>query len=371
MFKLHSLMATNRGIAMSRTKLPVLIHAGLCAALLLLNAAVVMADTVKLRADAPERYVVARGDTLWDISARFLESPWRWPEVWNFNPQIENPHLIYPGDEVYLEYDTEGKPMLKVSRGVATMKLSPQIRSSRIDAPIATIPLNSIQQFLGQPRILSQEEIDNSGYIIASKDERLISGAGDRVYARGVVPGEDPKSRYSVLRIGKAYQNPGSKPDEILGYEAIHVADAQAIDYGDPTILTILDSSRETLVGDRLVPTLASELDKTFLPRPPATAIEGQIIAVIDGVSRIGQYQTVVVNRGEKDGLETGNVLAVYQSGRSVRDVHADKRGEDVQLPDQQTGLAMVYRTFDKVSYALIMEASLDMRVHDMVRNPK
>ena len=328
-------------------------------------------DTIRLKEGHPDRYVVVKGDTLWDISARFLEDPWRWPEVWSFNPQIENPHLIYPGDVVYLEYDAQGRPVLRVDRGVPTVKLSPKVRSSRVETPIATIPLDAIQQFLGQPRILTQEEIDNSGYVVASKDSRLISGAGDRIYARGVVPGEDPKSRYAVLRIGKAYRNPDAPKGEILGYEAIHVADAQAVDFGDPTIMRILESNRETLVGDRLVPKKASGLDRSFLPRPPATQVEGQIISVIDGVSRIGQFQTVVINKGSKDGLESGHVLAVYQSGITVRDNNSPvKPGEDVVLPDLRSGIAMVYRVFDQVSYALIMESDRDMRVYDMVRNP-
>jgi hypothetical protein len=344
--------------------------AGLSATAILLGASVALADTIKLKQDHPDRYVVVKGDTLWDISARFLESPWRWPEVWSFNPQIENPHLIYPGDEVYLEYDAQGRPILKVSRGQPTVKLSPQVHASRVDAPIATIPLDAIRQFLGQPRILSEREIQNAAYIVSGKDDRLISGAGDQIYARGLIPGQDPDSRYAVLRVGKPYRNPGADRDDILGYEAIQVAEAQVMDFGDPSTLRITDSNRETLLGDRLIPKKASGLDRTFIPRPPATPIDGQIISVIDGVSRIGQFQTVVINKGEQDGLETGNVLAVYQRGNTIRDNYSERRGEMVTLPDQRAGIALVFRTFDRVSYALIMESYLDMRVYDMVRNP-
>lgn len=386
MIRLHSNKPATRGIIVSKTKMSLTKHLsrwvlGLSAAamlLALLSAPVAIADTVKLKADHPDKYTVAKGDTLWDISAKFLESPWKWPEVWSYNPQIKNPHLIYPGDVVYLEYDAQGRPVLKVSRGQPTVKItpdsrkkiSPQIRASRVDTPIASIPLNAIQQFIGQPRVLSKAEIDNSGYIISGKDSRLLSGSGDRIYARGLIPGEDPKSRYAVLRIGKAYRNPGSKPDDILGYEALHVADAQVEDFGDPSTLRILESNRETLVGDRLFPKKASGLDQTFIPRPPETPIEGQIISVIDGVSRIGQFQTVVLNKGDQDGLETGHVLAVFQTGATVRDHSGGKRGESVQLPDQRAGLVLVYRTFDRVSYALVMESYLDMRVYDGVRNP-
>jgi len=382
MIRLHSQKPITRGTG---TTMSIKKHLGLVILLLgtivfMLGTSSVMADTVKLKKDHPDKYTVVRGDTLWDISAKFLESPWRWPEVWSYNPQIKNPHLIYPGDMVYLEYDAAGKPILKVSRGKPQIKmtpephdvnkLSPQVRALRVDAPIATIPLNAIQQFLGQPRVLSESEVENSAYVVSSKDGRLISATEDRIYARGIRPGQDPNSRYAVLRIGKPYRNPGAKRGDILGYEAIHVADAKAIDFGDPTTLTISDSTRETLVGDRLIPKKASGLDQTFIPHPPSSPFEGRIISVVDGLARIGQYQTVVINKGDQDGLETGHVLAVFQSGKQVRDVYGKKRGEKVTLPDVRAGVAMVYRTFDHVSYALIMEAYLSMKVDDMVRNP-
>ena len=385
MIRLHSqkLITRGTGTTMSITKSKKK-HLGLVILLLgafvfMLGASSATADVVKLRKDHPDKYTVVKGDTLWDISAKFLESPWRWPEVWSYNPQIKNPHLIYPGDVVYLEYDASGKPILKVSRGAPQIKmtpqqgvnkLSPQVRTLRVDAPIQTIPLNAIQQFLGQPRVLSESEVENTAYIVSSKDSRLISGAGDRIYARGIRPGEDPNSQYAILRIGKAYRNPGTSGSDILGYEAIHVADAKAIDFGDPSTLSIVESSREALVGDRVVPKKASGLDQTFIPHPPSKQISGQIISVIDGLTRIGQYQTVVINKGDQDGLETGHVLAVYQSGKKVRDVYGKNHGEEVILPDLRAGVALVYRTFDHVSYALVMEAYLDMQVYDMVRNP-
>ncbi|HEB94020.1 MAG TPA: LysM domain-containing protein [Gammaproteobacteria bacterium] len=338
--------------------------------LLCLSMGVVLADTIKLKSDHPDRYVVVKGDTLWDISARFLESPWRWPEVWSFNPQIKNPHLIYPGDEVYLDYDAQGRPILRVQRGAPTVKLSPKVRAERVDTPIATIPLDAISQFLGQPRVLSEREVADSAYIISGSDQRLISGAGDTIYARGLVPGQDPKSRYSVLRVGQPYRNPGAARGDILGYEALHVADAVVDEFGDPSTLRIIHSNRETLVGDKLVPKGVDGVDQAFLPHSPDIPIEGKIISVVDGVSRIGQFQTVVLNRGEQDGLETGHVLAVYQSGAVIRDNFAEKRGEKVTLPDIRAGIVLVFRTFDRVSYALVMESEKAMRLYDSVRNP-
>lgn len=384
MNNLPSHLLTSKGMEMTIKKMLGLLLPVLALCLLLPPAAAMATngDSIKLRDKHPDRYTVSKGDTLWGISSHFLQDPWRWPEVWSYNPQIENPHLIYPGDEVYLEYDANGRPQIKVSRATPTIKLSPaapgntvklspRVRSTRMDTPIATIPLDAIRQFLRQPRIMSQQEIDDSGYVVAGKDARLISAAGDRIYGRGIAAGEAPKSRYVVLRIGKPYRNQDAKKGEILGFEAIHVADAQAEDFGDPTILRIMQSDRETLAGDRLVPNTSTGLERNFLPRPPAGAVNGQIISVIDGVSRIGQFQTVVINRGIRDGLETGHVLAVYQSGDTVLDKYTGaKKDQSIQLPDQRSGIAMVYRTFDQVSYALIMESDRDMRVYDMVRNP-
>jgi len=377
MIRLHSGKLIDRGIIVSMKVLSVKkswafkkLLSLVIFALLTAGSGGALADTVKLKANHPDKYTVVKGDTLWDISAHFLQSPWKWPEVWSYNPQIENPHLIYPGDVVYLEYDAQGRPVLRVSRGQATVKMSPQVHATRVDTPIASIPLNAIEQFLGEPRVLSRREIDNAGYVIAGKDARLMSGSGDRIYARGLIPGEDPNSTYAVLRIGKPYRNPGAKPSDILGYEALHVADARVEDFGDPSTLRVKDSTRETLMGDLLIPKKASGLDQAFIPKPPETPVEGQIVAVIDGVSRVGQFQTVVLNQGEQDGLETGHVLAVFRAGKVIRDYNAKKRGEEVTLPDQRAGIVLVYRTFDRVSYALVMEAVRDMAVYDYVRNP-
>ncbi|NOZ52135.1 MAG: LysM peptidoglycan-binding domain-containing protein [Gammaproteobacteria bacterium] len=328
----------------------------------------IIADEIALRPDHPNRYVVVKGDTLWDISARFLETPWRWPEVWSFNPQIKNPHLIYPGDVVSLVYDEQGRPMLKVDRGQPTVKLSPKVRATRVDTPIPTIPLNAIQQFLGQPQVISEREINNAAYIVASSEQHLIAGKGDNIYVRGLI--SNSETNYSVIRIGDPYRNEGAKPDDILGYEAILVADALVEDFGDPATLRIIESSREVIVGDRLLPKQDYGFDQTFIPHPPDNPIEGQIIDVMDGVSRIGQYQTVVINKGERDGIETGHVLAVFQTGAKIRDPRADKSSDIVSLPDVRAGLVMVIRSFDHLSYAMVMESARDMRVYDYVRNP-
>lgn len=354
--------------------------------LLLWTAALAMsamanADEIALNPDHPDRYVVVKGDTLWDISARFLETPWRWPEVWSFNPQIKNPHLIYPGDVVSLVYDEHGRPMLKVDRaqptvkmspvdddGKPSVKMSPKIRATRIDEPITTVPLKSIEQFFGHPEVLTEDQINNAAYIVAAEEGRLIAGKGNTIYVRGLVAGGDME--YTVIRIGDPYRNEGAKPGDILGYEAIHVADARVESFGDPSTLQIMNSTREVVVGDRLLPKRDAGFDQTFIPHPPDSPIDGQIIDVVDGVSRVGQYQTVVINKGESDGIETGHVLAVFQSGQKVRDPRAGADGETVTLPDVKAGIVMIIRSFELVSYAMVMDSDRDMKIYDYVRNP-
>ncbi len=320
------------------------------------------AQEVALNPDHPDRYVVKRGDTLWDIAARFLRDPWLWPEIWHVNPQIENPHLIYPGDVISLVY-VDGKPRLVLERGRRTVKLSPQVRELPLDEAIPTIPLDAIRPFLSRPRVLGEGEYEAAPYVVASADEHLIAASGMRVYARGVLG--DAGARYAVLRRGQVYRDPDT--GEVLGLEAIHVADAQVQRPGDPAVLVLQRSTRETLVGDRLFPVGEDRYTDNFLPRAPQQQVQGRIIAVFDGVSRIGQYQVVVLNRGARDGMEPGHVLAVYRAGETIRD---PVRREKVTLPDERAGIVMVFRTFDRVSYALVMSATRAIRVLDRVRNP-
>ena len=329
------------------------------------------ADTVKLAPDHPDEYVVAKGDTLWDISSRFLQDPWLWPELWQINPAIKNPHLIYPGDIIRLEY-IEGKPVLTVERGeetsgLPTVKLSPGARYSSLESAIPTIPLDAIRQFLLYPRIVSDEELANSPYIVATTEGHVISGAGDKVYARGLDEESDDHT-YAVVRRGQVYRDPVD-PKHILGYEAIAVAIADVTATGDPSTLMITRSNREVMKGDRLLPPLEEQFDQYFTPRAPESGVNGQIISVLDGVSRIGRLQTVVVDRGKKDGLETGHVLAVYRTGDTVRDTVGN--GKDmVKLPNERAGTLMIVRLFDNISYALVMEATRDLRILDTVTNP-
>ena len=330
------------------------------------------ADTLALNPDAPQRYVVVKGDTLWDISARFLRDPWLWPEIWYVNPEISNPHLIYPGDIVLLTYDKDGKPVLKVQRGGTSndIKLSPEVRATPLHSAIPTIPLDSIRQFLNRPRVVTKEEFDKAPYIIAFQDRHLVAAEANKAYVRGaeaLVVGKG----YGIYRLGDAYRNPGSKEGDILGYETTQVADGRIDKLGDPASLLLTHSYRETLLGDRLFEMDTHEFDQNFMPHAPANPVSGKIIAVVDGVSRIGQYQVVVLNLGTNQGMEAGHVLSIHQAGETITDpIRPKKRNEQVTLPDEYAGLLMVFRAFEKVSYALIMEAERDIKIFDSVTQP-
>lgn len=322
----------------------------------------VVAATPELRPDHPDRYVVVKGDTLWDISAKFLRDPWYWPEIWQVNPQIANPHLIYPGDVLTLVY-IDGRPRLMLERGG---KLSPRIRSEPLEGAIPTIPLEVIAPFLVGAQVVSQEEIDAAPYIVASVGEHIITGAGDRVYVRGLDAAALP--RYNVFRPGGPYIDPVT--DEVLGFEAVHVGLANLQRQGDPSTMLLSETNREAIDGDRLLPIQEREVLPYFMPRPPEQAVNGQIISVYDGVSQIGQYHVVAINRGIRDGLEPGHVLAIYRAGELVEDPVTPDPNDVVQLPDERAGEMMVFRTFERVSFALVMRATMAMHVLDKVTNP-
>jgi len=337
------------------------------------------ADVVKLKADHPQQHVVVKGDTLWDISARFLEDPWMWPEIWQNNPEIKNPHLIYPGDVIRLVF-VDGKPKIVVDRGtpktvppstpggIPTVKLSPKAISSKLTSAIPTIPPDAIDQFLKRPRIISESELENAGYIVSSDEGHLMSGTNDKVYARNLQNTSEP--RFNIVRPGAVYRNPKDH-SEVLGYEVLELADATLLAGGDPSTLQITEASREVLVGDRLLPVIdETKLNRNFVPHAPKNPVNADLIAVLDGVSRIGQYHTVVLDKGMHDNLEVGHVLAVYQTGAVVRDRISPRMGSKVQLPDERAGTVMVVRLFDRVSYALVMESTRPIRVYDRVTNP-
>jgi hypothetical protein len=365
-----------------------------------------VADTVKLNPDYPDEYVVKKGDTLWDISARFLQEPWYWPTIWQGNPQITDPHLIYPGDIVSLSI-IDGKPLLTVNgSGMVTngrnIKLSPAIRSDDRDDAIQTIPVDAIQQFLSRPRIVTDQEMSHWPYVVSSYDQHLISGSGSKLYVRGLNDDVN-ETRYSIYRKGSAYINTRKDPDRVLGYEAIYLGDVVIQKRGDPASAIVTLSKQEILTGDRLVIESDEDANNTFVPSAPYRDIDANILSVFNGVAEIGQYQVVVVDVGDNDGVEVGNVLGIYQSGNIIRDEVATQskgnyevdpedwvgdmmknfnnsdlvaylgrpnaRPEYVELPEEYAGVLMVFRTFENVSYGLVMSAVSSIHVLDSVRN--
>ena len=331
----------------------------------LLFAVSLHANQIALAPDHPERYVVVKGDTLWDISGRFLQQPWLWPEVWHANPQIENPHLIYPGDVITLIY-VDGKPQLRLERGRPTVKLSPTAREERIDQAIHTIPIDAIRQFLTQPLVVEKDELETAPYLLTAADEHVVAGAGDRIYVRGLA--DEAARDFSLYRTGGHYQDPDS--GEILGQKAEYIGDARLNAFADVSTMTLVRTNREARAGDRLRPVSEDEIHTHFTPRAPSQDIQGRIIDVVDGVTQIGQYQVVAINRGAREGIEVGHVLAVYQAGALVPDPISTNRREMVQLPDEHGGELMIFRVFEKVSFGLVMKATRSLHVLDVVRNP-
>ena len=349
---------------------------GLVLAALLVPASL-SAATVELNPNHPERYIVQQGDTLWDISARFLRDPWYWPEIWEVNQGIQNPHLIYPGDEIILTYEG-GKPVLRVRRdGRPTVKLSPTVRTlPGSEGAITALPLDAIKEFLNRSRVVTDSELEDAPYIVSLGEEHLVGGEGFKVYVRGL--DTNATSRYGVFRRGEAYRDPDAE-EEILGYEALYVGDSVLERSGDPSTLMLTDTVREVLAGDKLFPLENEVIADRLVPNVPDTPVEGKIISVIDGVTQIGQYQVVVLNLGTEDGVAPGDVMAVYQTGATIRDRFAKSpkirsvanRDYDlVTLPNERAGIVVIFRTFERVSYALVMKATRAMHVLDTVTNP-
>lgn len=319
-----------------------------------------------MQPDHPTQYVVKKGDTLWDISNMFLRDPWFWPEIWFVNPQVANPHLIYPGDILTLIY-IDGKPRLQLERAAGTERRSPRIREESIEQAIPTIPYETISAFIASHAVLAEEELEGLPYILTSRRGHLVSGAGLSVYVRGTQG--DLGTRYDVIHVGEPLVDPDD--NAVLGYEGIFVGRGRIERLGDPATMLLTESDREARDGDLLIREDERQIPMNFFPRAPERQVEGQIISVIGGVSLIGPYQIVVLNRGARHGLETGHVLTVHQKGAIVRDKQARRAfGEKVQLPDEPAGTVMVFKLYDRASYGLIMRATSEIRVLDKVKNP-
>jgi len=345
-------------------------------------------SAAELRKDHPEFHVVQPGDTLWDISQMFLESPWLWPEIWHVNEQVDNPHLIFPGDILSLVY-VDGQPRITKSNKYpnGTVKLTPHARELTADQAITTIPLDAILAFLSSARVLDQDELNAAPYIVGSDSERLLAAQNHKVYVRGL---EDKvEDNFSFFRIGDQYIDP--ETNEYLGTEAIHLGEGQKILTGDPSVLRVKKSIQELRTGDRVWPTNDDQLRPTYFPRSPDNFQGGQIISVYGGVEQIGQFNIVVINRGERENIEVGHVLDIYQKGETIVDKIATERNlasddvsiwekvsnsvtnnkQTVTLPDEKAGRLMIFRTFDKVSLGLVLSAGRAIHTLDKVKSPE
>lgn len=322
------------------------------------------ADEVALNPSHPETYVVVRGDTLWDIAGRFLQKPWQWPQIWRENPQIRNPHWIYPGDELRLIY-VDGKPQLTVGRP-SDLRLSPQVRVSPLEQAIPVIPMNAVRQFLTRPRVVNAGELESAPYVVDFAEEHVVGGAGDRVYVRGL--GENAGDGYMMFRPGAAYRD--AETHDVLGYEALSVGDATVERAGEPATLQVTRTEREVIIGDRLLPVEQETMQMQYQPHAPDKLIEGHIISVVDGVSQIGQFQVVIIDRGLADGVETGHVLDIYRAGRIERDIVSQRAADLVELPREKSGTLLVFKPFERVSFGLVMAAARALHINDAVVTP-
>ncbi|MDX1563452.1 MAG: LysM domain-containing protein, partial [Gammaproteobacteria bacterium] len=322
----------------------------------------------------PESYVVQQGDTLWDIAAMFLRDPWYWPEIWQINPQVANPHLIFPGDILSLAYLDDGSPVIQLTRGSGgpveagpIERLSPRIRTEMLEEAIPTIPYETLRAFLSRPAVLDPAELDSLPYLFAHP-EGLLGSAGRDVYVRGT---DAPVGTvFNFVHTGDALVDPDD--GSVLGYQGLYVGQGRVRRSGDPATVFMTESAREANIGDYLIAE-ESVTPVTFFPRAPTEQVEGRILSVLDGVSMIGQFQVVVINRGARDGIEQGHVLDIYRTGEVISDTTRNSGffTEKVRLPDELAGTTMVFRIFDRMSYALVMEATREIRVLDTVRNPE
>lgn len=321
-------------------------------------------NVIPMAANAPDRYVVQKGDTLWDISAKFLTDPWYWPEIWHINPQVANPHLIYPGDELALTW-VDGRPQVTIANGGAT-RLSPRVRENPLSESVHAIPYERIAAFMQRPAVLTHDEVASAPYVVRARDERLISAVGNDIYVRRLGNGT-VGSRYSVYHVGDELKDPDD--GNVLGYQGLYTGEAALNHSGNPATLRVMDAARETLEGDILRPaTIEEKLD--FIPRLPEKAVDGTIMSVIDSRTMVADYDVVIINRGARDGLKAGHVLEVWEHGEEVNDYTNNPESRKVQLPDERNGVAMIFKAYDRMSYGLMWRSDREVHVGDAVRSP-
>jgi hypothetical protein len=337
-----------------------------------------------LKPDAPDRYVVVPGDTLWGISQRYTDSPWRWPELWGLNrEQIRNPHLIYPGYIIVLDRargtlsigGTESSPTpATTTTGAAapgSVKLGPRIRiESLAKQEIPSIPPALIEPFLTRPLVIEPGGLDKAPTIIATQADRVILSSGNSAYVRGI--GSSTEESWYVYRQGGPLVDPDT--NQILAYEATYLGTAQLTRPGDPATVVLTSSVQEVGAGDKLV-AAGKPQPITYAPHAPDAQIRGRVISIYGSPGRVaeaGPQMIISINRGRADKIEVGHVLALYNLGGVVRDVTKAVNAPDalIKLPDERAGLAFVFRVFDRVSYALVMQVTRPVSALDVVQTP-
>lgn len=327
---------------------------------------------VELAPNAPDTYTVVKGDTLWDISAKFLKSPWRWPEVWNLNKeQIRDPHWIYPGDLITLDMSS-GTPRLRLGRRVGgsdkvaalgTTRLEPSARPSNLgrDA-VPTLSMAAIKAFINRPLIVTPKQLSAAPRIVGTQEGRVYLGVGDKAYVRGI--SDDSQSEWHVYRPAREVRDPDT--GRTLAWEALYLGSGTLVRKGDPATLQITSLAEEIGPEDRLVAT-ESKQTTNFVPHAPEQDLRGKIVSVYRGVSQVGRNSVVSLNLGSEQGIEAGHVMSIESSGKVVRDFQSR---EAVKLPDETIGQLLVFRTFDNISYALVVDASGPITIGDTVVTP-
>jgi hypothetical protein len=356
------------------------------------------ADASALKDDAPDRYIVVPGDTLWGISGRFLKDPWKWPEVWKMNQeQIKNPNRIYPGDVVVLDRNGRDAQLRLVQAD--TVKLSPRTRSTALaDAAVPAIPPSVVEPFLSRPLVVGPNELDDAAIVTATRESRVTMGAGDTIYAAGLT--KEKGTAWQLYRRGDPLIDPDS--GETLGFVATYLGEARVTKFGEQSTLEITRSTQEIYTGDRLLPASKERPTFSYVPHAPGKSVRGRVLSTYSGLWETGSSGIVALSKGSKDGLEVGHVLAIYrsQSGYDMRASPLYMEGptdrprtyyteelttrngplypemrmvtprDTASLPDERYGLVMVFRTFDRAAFGLIMNASRPVALNDIVTNP-
>jgi hypothetical protein len=317
-------------------------------------------------ASAPNRYVVVRGDTLWGIAKRFLNNPLQWPHVWRMNKaQIKNPHWIYPGQVLIIDRSTGTMYLEGQGPGQnGTIRVEPEVRVETSEQAIPSIPQDVIEPFLSQPLVVDKSTMSASPRIISSKMDHVILSRGDTIYVAGIT---DPSiTSYQIYRPSTPLKDP--ETGDVIAYQAEYLGAAQVTRGGDPATLVITSFSEEIVPGDRLVPSSQPVLIN-YVPHAPDAPIKGSIIDSLGHAGYAGRDMVVVLNRGAADHLEIGNVLAVQTAGREIIDTTNGSR-EKFKLPDERNGLVFVFRVFDHISYALVLDADIEMQAGDVFTQP-